>query len=107
MWACQVLAAPQDEGTLACMLAARHTAVGRSRLARLDETYRLFASAAALPSPVGCKLPPACTQPGALLRACMALTSAFSSGRKAHLDCVHQSSAHAGIVGHAGMRVVR
>ena len=48
-----MLAHPEDEEALACTLAARHTAVGKSRLARLDEAYRLFASAAALPSQVG------------------------------------------------------
>ena len=45
----QVLAEPEDVDALAGALAARHTAVGRSRLARLDNAYRMLAAAAALP----------------------------------------------------------
>ena len=52
----QVLAVPEDMDALAESLAARHTAVGRGRLARLDNAYRMLAAAAALPSQ-------ACTSP--------------------------------------------
>ncbi len=40
---------PGDMDALAQELASRHTAVGRSRLARLDGAYRALAAAAALP----------------------------------------------------------